>query len=411
MLSTAVEQTAPRTVIGHAGPSVAGEVAAAAEAAHAEATAEAAKAAAAAVATEAGPEAAEAAGGASASSPPGQPTPEAADAAAPEGAEGAEGAEARPASPSPYPAESMAEESGVLLTPARRASEAAASGAEALSPPHGVGCLHEVLRFLVLLVDPNEPQNPQAVREFGLALLHVALQAGGPALANVPALSSLLSHDLALGLIMNAEACGSIGTEEGEVGVAFAWRAKHQLLSLVLMCCYQLFLVLGVQGTLQEETLVHRVYLKLLNNKSLMEGREMRDQREMLMEMLLQLCELPQLPLRLYTHFDCDKRRTDLLEDLTKAISKAAFPVAGPPDVAHLLSVEALHAILRSTCGEPTAAAAAAAAAAASTITTSTITTPPPPPRLLHLRASGAAPGERAAGLARRRLVRRPLEW
>ena len=163
-----------------------------------------------------------------------------------------------------------------------------------------MGCLHEVLRFLVLLVDPNEPQNPQAVK-FGLALLHVALQAGGPALANVPALSSLLSHDLALGLIMNAEACGSIGTEEGEVGVAFAWRAKHQLLSLVLMCCYQLFLVLGVQGTLQEETLVHRIYLKLLNNKSLMEGREMRDQREMLMEMLLQLCELPQLPLRLYT--------------------------------------------------------------------------------------------------------------
>ena len=58
-------------------------------------------------------------------------------AAAAEGAEGAEGAEARPASPSPYPAESTAEESGVLLTPARRASEAAASGAEALSPPHG----------------------------------------------------------------------------------------------------------------------------------------------------------------------------------------------------------------------------------------------------------------------------------
>ena len=100
------------------------------------------------------------------------------------------------------------------------------------------------------------------------------MQAGGPALANVPALSSLLSHDLALGLIMNAEACGGIGTEEGEVGVAFAWRAKHQLLSLVLMCCYQLFLVLGVQGTLQEETLVHRVYLKLLNNKSLMEGEQ-----------------------------------------------------------------------------------------------------------------------------------------
>ena len=73
-------------------------------------------------------------------------------------------------------------------------------------------------------------------------------------------------YDLALGLIMNAEACGG-----GEEGGAAALAASHELLSLVLMCCYQLFLVLGVQGTLQEETLIHRVYLKLLQNKSLME--------------------------------------------------------------------------------------------------------------------------------------------
>ena len=177
VLSAVVEQTAPRTVNWHAGPSVAGEVAAAADsakvaAAQAGAAAEAAKAAA-----EAGAEA-----GAEPSSPSTLAQPiEAADAAAPEGAEGAEGAEAGLASPPPAPAEAAAEDSGSLLTPARRAGEAAASGAlagaETLSPtPHGVGCLHEVLRFLVLLVDPNEPQNPQAVREFGLALLHVALQ-------------------------------------------------------------------------------------------------------------------------------------------------------------------------------------------------------------------------------------------
>ena len=104
-------------------------------------------------------------------------------------------------------------------------------------------------------------------------------------------------------LLARAHATTAVRAAEGQ------WQSAHpvlkwwsvSLLSLVLMCCYQLFLVLGVQGTLQEETLVHRVYLKLLNNKSLMEGREMRDQREMLMEMLLQLCEVPQLPLRLYT--------------------------------------------------------------------------------------------------------------
>ena len=277
------------------------------------------------------------------------------------------GAPTTPGRPAPVGAEgdaAGAEADGpIVLTPMpSRLEEAADKGAASEAPtPHGAGCLHEVLRFLVLLCDPNDAQNPQAVREFGLSLLHVALQAGGPALAGVPALSALLANDLALALIMNAEASGGNGgasgagnggggsdVDEGSV-------PAHELLSLVLMCVYQLFLVLGVQGTLQEEALLHRIYLKLLNNKTLMEAREHRDQREMVFEMLLQLCELPQLPLELYTHFDCDKRRTDMLDDLAKALSRAAFPVGGPPDAGHLLSVEALLAIVRATCAVPPA--------------------------------------------------------
>ena len=151
----------------------------------------------------------------------GQPTPEAADAAAPEGAEGAEGAETRPAALA-LPSR-VHGRVGVLLTPAaaRARLRRAAPGARLRTA--SAACT-------------GSPPRPRRPRAAGLSSrvrprLSTSRCRRWPRTANVPALSSLLSHDLALGLIMNAGACGSIGTGEGEVGVAFAWQTQHQLLS------------------------------------------------------------------------------------------------------------------------------------------------------------------------------------
>lgn len=105
----------------------------------------------------------------------------------------------------------------------------AASKSSASTVPYGVGSLYEVMRFLISLVDPGEAHNPTNVREFGLSLLYVAmqarasseracsaapvhrlpcsrtLQAAGASLARVPALALLLSDDFTFALISNIE--------------------------------------------------------------------------------------------------------------------------------------------------------------------------------------------------------------
>ena len=362
--------TAAASAIAASTPSAAEAVAAAAEAAAAEVAALRDTAAA--------PAAAEpAAGEAEAEGEAGAPAPEAA-AAAPEAVAAPAAAPAaapEPAPPTPAPAK--------VAATAEAAEEEASEG----GPPHGVGALHEVLRFLVSLIDPAEAHNPLAVREFGLALLLVALQAGGASLGRVAPLAALLADDLALGLIMNAEA---IVAAEDEAAAAAAKAGTSyerggpplELLSLLLGCAYELVAVLGVGGTAQLAALLSRVHLALLRNTALPLAA-----RELLLEHVAAMAQLPSFPLRLYLAFDADARRADLLEELAAALAAAATPTPPPPpptpagaatpaatappppaapvplDSAHLLALDALVALL--SAAAPGAAAAAAAGSGA----------------------------------------------
>ena len=181
------------------------------------------------------------------------------------------------------------------------------------------------------LIDPAEAHNPLAVREFGLALLLVALQAGGASLGRVAPLAALLADDLALGLIMNAEA---IVAAEDEAAAAAAKAGTSyerggpplELLSLLLGCAYELVAVLGVGGTAQLAALLSRVHLALLRNTALPLAA-----RELLLEHVAALAQLPSFPLRLYLAFDADARRADLLEELAAALAAAATPTPPPP--------------------------------------------------------------------------------
>ena len=67
----------------------------------------------------------------------------------------------------------------------------------------------------------------------------------------------------------------------------------------------------------------------------------------------MSLWRLPGLAPELYLNYDCDKSRTNLFEDLTKLLSKNAFPVAGI-DGLHVLSLDALLAVVDSIEGHCT---------------------------------------------------------
>ena len=92
----------------------------------------------------------------------------------------------------------------------------------------------------------------------------------------------------------------------------------------------------------------------------------------------------------MYLNYDCDKSRTNVFEDLTKLLSKNAFPVAGI-DGLHILSLDALLAVVDSieahctsvgcSCASHQAICAqlkAAPAAAASSTRHLSVSAPPP---------------------------------
>ena len=180
---------------------------------------------------------------------------------------------------------------GAGLEPAAVSEEYSKEGG-GRAAPYGVGCLYEVLRFLVGLVDPAEAHNSPPVRAFALAALLAAMQAGGAPLGQTSALSSLLADSLAYSLIANVEC--AYGTSIDEAPPA-------EVLSLILKCAQQLLATVGVLADAQQEALIIRVHIALLNSRTLS-----TDKRLIVLEALPCLLALPKLPLRLFAGYDCN---------------------------------------------------------------------------------------------------------
>jgi brefeldin A-resistance guanine nucleotide exchange factor 1 len=69
------------------------------------------------------------------------------------------------------------------------------------------------------------------------------------------------------------------------------------------------------------------------------------EQKEIVLETIVQLLRIPGLPAELYLNYDCDFYSTNLFEELTKMLSKNAFPVAGLTST-HILSLDALLSVI-----------------------------------------------------------------
>jgi brefeldin A-resistance guanine nucleotide exchange factor 1 len=69
------------------------------------------------------------------------------------------------------------------------------------------------------------------------------------------------------------------------------------------------------------------------------------EQKEIALETIIQLLRIPGLPAELYLNYDCDLYSINLFEELTKMLSKNAFPVAGLTST-HILSLDALLSVI-----------------------------------------------------------------
>ncbi|XP_061601768.1 Golgi-specific brefeldin A-resistance guanine nucleotide exchange factor 1 isoform X2 [Cololabis saira] len=184
--------------------------------------------------------------------------------------------------------------------------------------PYGLPCLRELFRFLISLSNPHDRHNTDAMMHMGLQLLSVALES-----ANIASYQSLL-------VLVKEELC----------------RHLFQLLSLERMnlyassirVCFLLFESMREHLKFQLE-----MYLKKMMDIVTSENMKMPyEMKEMALEALVQLWRIPSFVTELYINYDCDFYCSNLFEDVTKLLSKNAFPVSGQLYTTHLLSLEAL---------------------------------------------------------------------
>eukprot|EP00090_Calanus_glacialis_P001547 TRINITY_DN11122_c0_g1_i1.p1 TRINITY_DN11122_c0_g1~~TRINITY_DN11122_c0_g1_i1.p1 ORF type:complete len:1921 (+),score=712.97 TRINITY_DN11122_c0_g1_i1:73-5835(+) len=190
--------------------------------------------------------------------------------------------------------------------------------------PYGLPAVYELLRFLASLINPHETANTEAQINIGLSLITTALEVGVDSLSRFPSLLGLTQDSICRNLI------SLLGTER--IGV----------FSSSLRCCFLIFSSLRPHLALQLEFFLVKLS-ELINSES---ARVSHEQRELSLELLVQLYKMPGFVTELYLNYDCGLYTDNLFEDLTKVLSKNAFPQDRNILTTHQLALEGLLVVL-----------------------------------------------------------------
>ncbi|XP_041125372.1 Golgi-specific brefeldin A-resistance guanine nucleotide exchange factor 1 isoform X3 [Polyodon spathula] len=191
--------------------------------------------------------------------------------------------------------------------------------------PYGLPCIRELFRFLISLTNPHDRHNSEVMIHMGLQLLTVGLES-----------AQISNYQSLLGLVKD-ELC----------------RHLFQLLSVERLNLYAASL--RVWFLLLESMREHlkfqlELYLKKLMDIIPSENPKLPyEMKEMALEALVQLWRIPGFVTELYINYDCDYYCSSMFQELTKLLSKNAFPVSGQLYTTHLLSLEALLTVIDST--------------------------------------------------------------
>ncbi|XP_066304243.1 Golgi-specific brefeldin A-resistance guanine nucleotide exchange factor 1-like isoform X1 [Branchiostoma lanceolatum] len=189
--------------------------------------------------------------------------------------------------------------------------------------PYGLPCVRELFRFLISLTNPYDRHNTDVMIHMGLSLLTVALESGAGQIPRYNSLLGLIKDDMCKNLfsLLHSE--------------------RLSLFSASLRVCFLLFESMRRQLKFQLE-----MYLTKLMDIIVSESPKIPyEMRELSLEAIVQLWRIPGLVTELYLNYDCDLFCSNLFEDLTKLLSKNAFPVHGLYST-HLLSLDALLTVI-----------------------------------------------------------------
>ncbi|KRX76016.1 Golgi-specific brefeldin A-resistance guanine nucleotide exchange factor 1 [Trichinella sp. T6] len=223
-----------------------------------------------------------------------------------------------------------------------------AGAAETVDPspstgPYGLPCSRELFRFLIALCNPWEQQQNDQMIELGLNLLTVALEVGVDQLSKFSLMLPLVQNDLCRHLISLLQATKvSLLSSALRVGfLLFESLRCHLKLQLEMYLCKLMELATAAEVLPTPTSATAQSGPSISSRTSTLSNTVRLELRELALEALVQLWRVPGLITELYLNYDCDLYCSDLFEELTKLLSKNAFPVTGLTN-AHILSLDAL---------------------------------------------------------------------
>lgn len=218
-----------------------------------------------------------------------------------------------------------------------------------LNTPYGIPCVRELLRFLVSLINPYEKQNSEMMVHLGLKLLLVAVESDMDGIARHPQLANIVRNEFVKHLI-----------------ALLQWQQTNTVILLnVMRIIFIIFESMRHSMKYQLEVFLSKV-MELIGDPSsshhvqgMPPGHHQAghlpnqtqtwwnyEQRDIALDYLIQLWKLPTLVTELYLNYDCDLFSSNLFEDLTKLLSKNAFPMQTGINTIHLHCLDGLVSIL-----------------------------------------------------------------
>ncbi|XP_063968958.1 Golgi-specific brefeldin A-resistance guanine nucleotide exchange factor 1-like [Lytechinus pictus] len=210
---------------------------------------------------------------------------------------------------------------GIRFTPQQKQKDGAGPPI-----PYGLPCVRELLRFLISLINPYDRHNTDLMMHMGLSLLTIAVETGCDHIPSFSTLIALVRDDLCKNLF------------------ALLQTERLSIFASSLRVCFFLFESMRTHLKLQLEMFIQKLTEIIVSESQ----RYPYEQKEMALDSLVQLWKIPSLVSELYLNYDCDLYCSNLFEDLTKLLSKNAFPVSGSLYTTHLLSLDALLAVVDS---------------------------------------------------------------
>eukprot|EP00731_Ephydatia_muelleri_P005742 Em0002g1918a len=190
--------------------------------------------------------------------------------------------------------------------------------------PYGLPCVREMLRFLISIINSRDRHNSEALVTIGLNLVCAALECSGPVVCQYQSLLLLIQDGL----------CRNLCT--------LLQHDSFAVFSRALKNCYILFICARQHLKLQLEMFLN-ILIDLISSENL---KCPMDRRELALECVLQFCHVQHFAAEIFVNFDCQLYMSNVFENLTKVLSKNAFQVPSSLTPVHLMSLEALYAVM-----------------------------------------------------------------